>query len=82
VQGASLNVTYKPRPAGDIARLDVRQMFHELRTSPVGDLDGRWESYRIFTAPVNWRLESGDRFELNVVPVGERLPAHSPSPMA
>ncbi|MBK6486084.1 MAG: carbohydrate binding family 9 domain-containing protein [Gemmatimonadetes bacterium] len=75
VQGASLNVTYKPRPAGDIIGLDVRQMFHELRTSLVGDLDGRWESYRIFTAPVNWRLESGDRFELNVVPVGERLPA-------
>jgi hypothetical protein len=27
----------------------------------------------VFTAPVNWRLESGDRFEFNAVPVGERL---------
>jgi hypothetical protein len=39
----------------------------------VTDLGGRRESYRVFTAPVNWRLESGDRVELNVVPEGERL---------
>jgi hypothetical protein len=39
----------------------------------VTDLDGRWESYRVFTAPVNWRFESGDRFEFNVNPTGERL---------
>jgi len=48
-------------------------MFHEWLNTVVTDLDGRWESYRFFTAPVNWRLESGDRFELNVVPTGERL---------
>ena len=39
----------------------------------ITDLGGRWESYRVFMAPVNWRLESGDRFEFNVVPAGERL---------
>jgi hypothetical protein len=50
-------------------------MFHEFLTTLVADLGGRWESYRVFTAPVNWRLESGDRFELNVVPTGERLTA-------
>jgi hypothetical protein len=27
----------------------------------------------MFTAPINWRLESGDRFEFNIVPQGERL---------
>jgi hypothetical protein len=27
----------------------------------------------VFTAPFNWRLESGDRYEFNVVPTGERL---------
>ena len=48
-------------------------MFHELYPSLITDLDGRWESYRVFTAPVNWRLESGDRFELNWAPAGERL---------
>src|SRR5688572_15868947 len=39
------------------------------------DLAGNWESYRIFIAPINWRLESGDRFEININPTGERLTA-------
>jgi hypothetical protein len=50
-------------------------MFHEFVPALVTDLDGRWESYRVFMAPLNWRLESGDRFEFNVVPQGERLTA-------
>ena len=62
--------TYAPRPKGTF----IRQMFHELFPSLTTDLDGRWESYRVFIAPVNWRLESGDRFELNVAPAGEQLP--------
>ena len=37
------------------------------------DLSGRWESYRVFIAPVNWRFRSGDRFEFNANPTGERL---------
>jgi len=65
----SLNATYAPRPRWQL----VRQMFHEFRASGVTDLDGNWESYRVFMAPVNWRLESGDRFELNVAPEGQRL---------
>ena len=48
-------------------------MFNEFENTLVTDLSGKWESYRVFMAPVNWRLESGDRFEFNVVPVGERL---------
>ena len=51
----------------------VRQMTNEFQNSLVLDRDGVWESYRIFLAPVNWRLESGDRIEANIVPVGERL---------
>ena len=31
--------------------------------SLVTDLENRWESYRVFTAPVNWRFETGDRAE-------------------
>jgi hypothetical protein len=69
----NFNVNYSPRPSRPIAGLRVRQMFHELLNTLVTDLDGRWESYRVFTAPINWRLESGDRFEANVVPTGERL---------
>lgn len=73
VQIVNLNINFAPRPSRPIAGLRVRQMFHELLNTLVTDLDGHWESYRIFTAPINWRLESGDRFEANVVPTGERL---------
>ena len=61
--------TFAPRPQGTF----IRQMEHELKPSLITDLDGHWESYEVFTAPINWRLESGDRFELNVAPAGERL---------
>lgn len=37
------------------------------------DLDGRWSSYEVFLSPVNVLLESGDGFEFNVIPTGERL---------
>jgi hypothetical protein len=73
VQIATLNVNYSPRPQRPVAGLHVRQMVFESQNTLVADLAGHWESYRFFTAPVNWRLESGDRFELNVVPTGERL---------
>jgi hypothetical protein len=51
----------------------LRQMFYEFLPDLALDLDGNWESYRVFTAPINWRFESGDRFEFNVVPEGEQL---------
>ena len=73
VQIINFNVNFQPRPKRPILGLHVRQMFNEFLNTVVTDLDGKWESYRIFTAPVNWRLESGDRFEFNFVPVGERL---------
>lgn len=44
-----------------------------LGISYVAGLTGGWQSYRYFMAPVNCRLESGDRFEFNIVPQGERL---------
>ncbi len=51
----------------------LRMANHEFRPSVIWNLDGDWESYRIFTAPINWRLESGDRIEINVSPEGEQL---------
>lgn len=75
VQITNFNVNFQPRPRRPILGLRVRQMFNELLNTLVTDLNGRWESYRVFTAPINWRLESGDRFEFNYVPVGERLVA-------
>jgi hypothetical protein len=56
-----------------VARGPLQQLTHEFQTQVATDLAGRWESYRVFMAPVNWRFRSGDRFEFNVVPVGERL---------
>ncbi len=71
----TLNITNTPRPQQPILGLRVRQMTNEWFNTLATDLDGRWESYRIFLAPVNWRLENGDRYEINVVPTGERLVA-------
>ena len=53
----------------------IQQLFHEFMPSLATDLSGNWESYRVFFAPVNWRFRSGDRFELNANPTGERLVA-------
>jgi hypothetical protein len=52
----------------------IRNLYFELVPIFAWDLGGRLESYRIFTAPLNLRLESGDRIEFNVQPQGERLP--------
>ena len=52
-----------------------QQLTHEFEPTFATDLSGRWESYRVFMAPVNWRFRSGDRFEFNVVPAGEQLVA-------
>ncbi len=71
VHAYTFNTEYKPRP--DF--WNIRQMYFEFRNSLVTDLDGQWESYRVFTAPVNWRFESGDRVEMNWVPTGEHLAA-------
>ena len=73
VQIVNFNAVYQPRPSRPILGLRVRQMHNEFLNTLVTDPSGRWESYHVFMAPVNWRLASGDRFEINVVPTGERL---------
>ncbi|HYW49289.1 MAG TPA: DUF5916 domain-containing protein [Gemmatimonadaceae bacterium] len=75
VQIIQLTSNWLPRPKRPVLGLHVRQMFNEFMPRVVTNLDGKWESYRLFFAPVNWRLESGDRFEFNVNPTGERLVA-------
>ena len=64
-----LGINSSPR----LAHGPIQQMFFEFEPSLATDLSGRWESYRVFSAPVNWRFRSGDRFEFNIVPAGERL---------
>jgi hypothetical protein len=71
---ASLGANWQPRPKRPIGPLDIRQCFWENQLSYVAGLTGGWQSYEYFMAPINCRLETGDRFEFNVVPTGERLP--------
>ena len=68
-----LSAEWRPRPKGPIGPLHVRQCFWENELSFVAGVTGGWQSYRYFMAPINCRLESGDRFEFNIVPTGERL---------
>ena len=56
-----------------LTRGPIQQLLHEFEPSLATDLSGRWESYRAFFAPINWRFRSGDRFEFNANPTGERL---------
>jgi hypothetical protein len=74
-QIVTFTANYLPRPTRRIMGLRVRQMVNEFQPRVVTGLNGTWESYRIFMAPINWRLESGDRFEFNFNPTGERLVA-------
>lgn len=64
-----LVMTNTPRPNHRF----IYQMEHELQNTLVTDLAGRWESYRVMIVPLNWRFQSGDRVEVNIVPTGERL---------
>ena len=64
-----VGTTYAPRPEWPW----LRQMFNQFFVTYVRTIDGPWQSYSIFTAPINWRLESGDRVEANVRPVGENI---------
>ncbi|MDH3648235.1 MAG: carbohydrate binding family 9 domain-containing protein [Saprospiraceae bacterium] len=66
---ARVGATYAPRPRWSWLRQMRNQLFLTLYT----DLTGEWESYSIFTAPINWRLESGDKVEFKFNPKGERL---------
>ena len=70
---AKVGANWQPRPAHPIGPLHVRQCFWENELSYVAGLAGGWQSYEYFMAPVNCRLESGDRFEFNIVPRGERF---------
>lgn len=69
VKASRFSLVYSPRLEGTF----IRQMFHEFFADYVTNLVNERESYRVFMAPINWRLESGERVEANVVPTGERL---------
>jgi hypothetical protein len=64
---------FQPRPSKDGPFRWIRQEFFENEYSRVTDSKGVLESWEYFMAPINVRLETGDRFELNWAPHGEIL---------
>ena len=63
---------YQPRPEGGLFDW-VRQFYFELYATYVENLNGRVESWRVFTAPFNAQTESGEHLEANVAPQFEWL---------
>ena len=71
VNKLSIAAEFDPRPKNF---LNVRQMFHEFFFTRFTRLDkGRTESWRLFTAPINYSLNSGEHVEFNYAPQFERL---------
>ncbi len=65
--------SFQPRPSRTGRLRWIRQLFFENEYSRVTDASGILESWEYFMAPINVRLNSGDRFEFNWAPHGETL---------
>lgn len=65
-----LGFTYSPRPDWALVRQMDFEAFGSLTTRTT---DGSLQSWQLFTAPINWELESGDEVEFNVIPQGEGI---------
>jgi hypothetical protein len=65
---------YMPRPEKGWVGKVIRQWYFELRITNYWNLSGQLESRSIFTAPVNFRTESGEHVEFNIIPNREVLP--------
>jgi len=74
-QAYSFSLAYQPRPEKNtwVGRL-VRQFNYELWLSYYWDLAGNLQTRRLWLAPVNVSLESGDHFEFNIMPTKDVLP--------
>ena len=59
---------FEPRPE----RAGIRQMFHDTSLLLVNDLERQWESYEWALKPLEWLLESGDRFQVEFKRDGDR----------
>jgi len=74
VQNYNLGISYQPRPEGGWLKELVRQFFMEMQFMFYWDLQGRLETRRVFTAPLNLRTESGEHIEFNIIPTRDVLP--------
>ena len=71
VRKLSISAEFNPRPK---EFFDVRQMFHELVFTRFTNLThNQVESWRVFTAPINYELNSGEEIEFDYAPQFERL---------
>jgi hypothetical protein len=68
-----LGCSFQPRPSKEGPLRWIRQAFVENEYSRVTNPNGILESWEYFMAPINVRLETGDRFEFNWNPHGEIL---------
>ena len=59
---------FEPRPG----KAGVRQMFHDTELLLVNDLENTWQSYNWKIKPLDWLLESGDRFGVTYKREGDR----------
>jgi len=66
---------WQPRPSKDGHFRWIRQEFFENQFTHVTDLHGNVQSWSYFMAPINARMETGDRFEFNWYPHYEFLSA-------
>jgi len=72
---SSAYCAWQPRPKKNGPLGWIRQAFVENEFNFVTDLRGNVESWSYFFAPINVRMETGDRFELNYYPHHETLTA-------
>jgi Domain of unknown function (DUF5916) len=70
IRKTSAHISFQPRPH----RWGIRQFFFELEPEYITDLQNRVETWSIFTAPLNFRMESGDQVQVSCGPQFERLP--------
>jgi hypothetical protein len=68
VQILNTGLAIQPRPQKGIIGKFVRQFFFEFYTTFYWDLSGEMQTWRVFTAPINLRTESGEHIEFNVMP--------------
>jgi len=71
----SLGNAYQPRPGDQGPFAWARQFFFETYFTRVDNLAGQTESWRLFTAPFNVSLRSGEHLEMDWAPQFERLDA-------
>jgi hypothetical protein len=71
IRKGNYNVDYFQRPR----KWGIRHQHWELLTETIHDRDGRLLNWRIFTAPLNLRTESGEHIEWNFMPEHEYLDA-------